>query len=424
MRIYMRFDSVALVAGIGSVAFTLTACGKPAAVATTVADSATMAGMPGMATPTKGDSSSASSAPVPGTITFSAAQVKHGGLRWAPVTMAIAASTAIVPGTLVPNEDRTARLGAPARGRVIDVGVQPGDVVEEGHILVTLQSIDAGMAQSDLAKATAEVTARRAQARYAVAARARAERLLALKAIPRQDYERAIADDEQARASLTQSEAELQRAQNASQQLGATASVAGESAVRAPRAGVVLARFAVPGTVVEAGAPLVVVTDPASLWLRVNAPEQLASLFSVGDQLRFTVPAYPNETFVARVDAVSPGLDPDTRTLMARGVVPSGNKLKAEMLASVTVSGGPKVPAALIPDDAVQLMGGKPTVFLARADGKGGVTLERRAVEVGARSAGRIAIVRGLVTGDVIITAGAFAVKAEFQKGSMPKMVM
>jgi cobalt-zinc-cadmium efflux system membrane fusion protein len=94
------------------------------------------------------------------------------------------------------------------------------------------------------------------------------------------------------------------------------------------------------------------------------------------------------------------------------------------MLASVTVSGGVKVSAALVPEDAVQLIDGKTTVFLARPDGKGGATLERRVVEVGSRAGGRIAIVRGLQAGDVIVTAGAFAVKAEFQKGNGAKMVM
>ena len=56
---------------------------------------------------------------------------------------------------------------------------------DRGQALVTMLSTDAGMAQSDVAKATAEVTSRRAQAQYAASAHARAERLLAIKAIPR-----------------------------------------------------------------------------------------------------------------------------------------------------------------------------------------------------------------------------------------------
>jgi cobalt-zinc-cadmium efflux system membrane fusion protein len=408
---------------IGLAVFVVAACSKSAPAAKTAADSTNMADMPGMTMPTKSDSNM-KEASVPATISFTPQQVQHGGVHWGPVTMGFTASTAVVPGMLVPDEDRTSRLGAPARGRVVDVRVQPGDRVEPDRVLVTLQSVDAGMAQADLAKGTAEVTSRRAQAQYAASARARAERLLALKAIPRQDYERAVADDDQARAAVRQADAEQRRATSAAEQLGATGSASGEIALRAPRGGVVLARLAVPGTVVEAGAPLVVVTDPSTLWLRVNAPEQFASLFSVGGELRFTVPAYPGEAFVARTDAVSPGLDPDTRTLTVRGSVASGNKLKSEMLASVTVSGGVKVSAALVPEDAVQLIDGKTTVFLARPDGKGGATLERRVVEVGSRAGGRIAIVRGLQAGDVIVTAGAFAVKAEFQKGNGAKMVM
>ena len=233
--------------GILLVTATAAACGKPTAKKAGGADSVSMAdmpGMPGMKTPGGGAMREDSVTPVPGapaplppTIIFTAQQVQHGGVRWTSIAMGTASATAVVPGTLVPNEDRTARLGAPAGGRVIDVRVQPGDRVEQGRVLVTLQSAAAGMAQSDVAKSVAEVTARRAQAEYAAAARARAERLLALKAIPRQDYERAIADDEQARASLVQADAELRRAQSAAEQLGATATATGEIALRAPRAG-------------------------------------------------------------------------------------------------------------------------------------------------------------------------------------------
>ena len=359
-------------------------------------------------------------------ITFSPAQVQHGAVRWGPVTMGSAAGAASVPGELTVNEDRTARLGAPGRGRIIAVRVQPGDRVSSGPVLVTMQSADAGMAQSDVSKATAEVSSRRAQARYAGSARARAERLLALKAIPRQDYERAIADDEQARAAMQQADAELRRARSTASLMGAAgASASGEVILRSPLTGVVLARPAQPGAVVDAGAPLVIVTDPSSLWLQVRAPEQLSALFRRGSPLRFTVPAYPADNFTARTDAVGAGLEPETRTLAVRGTVPNANgRLKPEMLATVLVDGGRQMSAALVPEAAVQLISGKPTVFIVHPDATGGARFERREVEVGSRTNGRVAVLRGLAAGDVIVTAGAFAVKAEFQKGSMPKMEM
>jgi membrane fusion protein, heavy metal efflux system len=357
-------------------------------------------------------------------VTFTAAQVQHGKVRWAPVTMGAAAGTATVPGQVVPNEDRTARLGAAAGGRVVAVRVSPGDRVRRGQVLVTLQSPEAGMAQSELAKATAAVSSARAQVAYAQSARDRAERLLALKAIPRQDVERAVADAALARATLAQAEAELRRARTTAGQLGAGAAASGEIAIRAPLSGVVLARTAVPGTVVGTGAPLVVVTDPASLWLTINAPEALAGLFHRGGQLHFTVPAYPADTFTARVEAVGAGLDPDTRTLPVRAAVVGTTTLKPEMLATVRVTGAGTVPAVMLADDAVQLVGGRPTVFLAHPDGKGGARFTPRPVEVGPRGGGTVAVTRGLAAGDVVVTAGAFAVKAQLQTGNMPEMEM
>ncbi|MEP7088053.1 MAG: efflux RND transporter periplasmic adaptor subunit [Gemmatimonadota bacterium] len=342
--------------------------------------------------------------------------------------MTTAAASASVPGQLVPNGDRTARLGAPAQGRIIAVHVQPGDHVARGQLLVTMQSAAAGMAQADFTKAKAELASKKAQATYSESARARASRLLTLKAIPQQDYDRAVADDELARAGLSQAEAELRRARSTAGVLDAStamSSSSGEIMLRAPLAGVVLARTAVPGTVVEAGAPLVIVTDPSQLWLSVAAPETMAGLFTRGGRLQFTVPAFPIDTFVARVDAVGAGLDPDTRTLPIRATTSDAKgRLKSEMLATVLVSGAHTVPAVIIPEDAVQLLSGVPMVFVGEPDAKGGVRLTRRSVELGARLGGKVAVLKGLAEGELVITDGSFAVKAEFQKGSMPAMEM
>jgi cobalt-zinc-cadmium efflux system membrane fusion protein len=394
---------------------------KTEATKTAAESQARAEGMAGMAMPPGKDSAAA-----PGTqVTLTAAQIRHGGVAWQAVTMGTASATVTVPGQLVPNEDRTTRLGAPAGGRVVTVPVRPGDQVARGRVLVTLHSPEAGAAQSDLAKARSELASRRAQATYAKSARDRAERLLALKAIPRQDYERAIADDELARAAVTQAEAELTRARTSAEQLGADAAASGEIALRAPFPGVVLARPATPGSVVDAGAPLVVVTDPATLWLTANAPEGLAGAFRTGATIRFSVPAYPGETFAARVDAVGAGLDPGTRTLQVRAVVANRtSRLKPEMLATVVADGGPAVPAALVPDDAVQTLKGRTVVFVVRPLPNGDATFVRREVEVGSRNDGQAAILRGLGAGDVIVTKGAFSVKAELEKGSMPKMEM
>ena len=358
-------------------------------------------------------------------LTLTAAQIEHAKIQWAPVELGQPSGSAVIPGTIIPNENRTARLSAPAEGRVITVRVQPGDRVGRGQVLVSLLGPGAGSAQSDVSKAAAEVVARRAQAAYAQAARQRAERLLDLKAIPRQDYERAIADDESAKASLSQALAEQRRAIGSAEQLGAGASATGEMVLRSPLSGVVLTRNAQPGAVVAAGTQLVSVTDPTSLWLQVNAPEKLASVFRIGGILHFSVPAYPTENFDARVSAVGAALDPDSRTLLVRATILNGNqKLKPEMLASVSVEGESTGTVPVVPDGAIQLFDGRPTVFIAKPNQAGGATFIRRTVETGSRTGAKVPVTRGLAAGELVVTAGAFSIKAELQKSSMPAMEM
>jgi membrane fusion protein, heavy metal efflux system len=398
---------------------TTAACSRDGAVrgsnTDSVPDSASvaadaMADMPGMKT---------------GEITLTAVQVEHAKIQWKAADLSRDFQEIALPGQLVPNEDRTVRLGAPAGGRIVSILVRPGDRVAMGRVLVTLQSPEAGMAQADLAKAGAEAASRKAQAEYARSVRERAERLIVLKAIPRQEYERAIADEELARAALTQAEAELRRARSTALQLGASEFASGLLELRSPQPGVVLTRTAVPGAVVEAGASLVVVTDPSSLWLVVSAPEKGAGLFRLGNKLRFSVPAFPADTFAAAVDAVGAGLDSDTRTLSIRATVQSPDgRLKPEMLATVLVRGETPAAVVLLPTDAVQLVNAHPTVFVVAPDGKGGARFEARTVKVGTAAGARVSVMEGVAVGELIVVQGAFTLKAELQKSAGPKMVM
>ncbi|HMI48771.1 MAG TPA: efflux RND transporter periplasmic adaptor subunit, partial [Gemmatimonadaceae bacterium] len=377
------------------------------------AASDSMSAMKGMT----GDTTAVPAAADTSSLTLTAAQIEHGKIQWAPAEIGQLSTSAVIPGTLIPNENRTARLSAPAEGRVITVRVQPGDRVGRGQLLVSLVGPGAGSAQSDVSKAAAQVVAMRAQAGYAQAARERAERLLALKAIPRQDFERAIADDESAKANLSQALSEQRRAISSAEQLGAGASATGEMVLRSPLSGVVLSRDAQPGAVVAAGTQLISVTDPSSLWLQVNAPEKLASLFRIGGVLHFSVPAYPADKFDARVSAVGAALDANSRTLLVRATVLNGNqKLKPEMLASVSVEGEGTTSASVVPDGAIQLFDGRPTVFIVKPNNIGGATFTRRTVEIGPRTGSQIAVIRGLAAGELVVTAGAFSVKAEIQK--------
>jgi cobalt-zinc-cadmium efflux system membrane fusion protein len=280
------------------------------------------------------------------------------------------------------------------------------------------------MAQADVAKAQAELVNRQAAATFAQTARGRAERLLALKSIPRQEYERALADDAAAAAALKQAEAELARATAARAQLGADAPN-GMIVLRSPIDGVVIARDAMPGAVVGSGAPLLTVTDPASLWLTAAATEQAAQSVHVGTRLRFSVDAFAADTFAATVQSVAGAFDPSTRSLPIRALVSNDNrKLRPEMFAKVWVEGATATNAFIVPESAIQRLDEKATVFVAHPDGKGGARFEKREVEIRWAGGGRAAIARGLSDGDLIVVSGAYAVKAEFARLKLPKMEM
>jgi cobalt-zinc-cadmium efflux system membrane fusion protein len=298
----------------------------------------------------------------------------------------------------------------------IDVNV--GDHVSAGQALMTIQSQDAATARADYSKAVAERNSRQAAADFARAAHERATRLLELKAVSRQEVERARTDAELGQAAQSQAQAEVERAQAVLTQLGVSAM--GELVLRTPIAGVVLRREALPGSVVDAGTPLITVTDPSNLWLQAAATESLATTLRTGAEIHFTVSAFPGERFDARVRNVGAGLDAATRTLLVRAMVRNpSRRLRPEMFATVWLGDGNVRTALVVPEGAIQLLDERPVVFVATPSN--GITqFERRDVEVGTRSEGKAEIVKGLSAGDLVVTDGAFAVKSEFARSKIP----
>jgi len=172
--------------------------------------------------------------------------------------------------------------------------------------------------------------------------------------------------------------------------------------------------------VAEAGTPLVTVTDPRTLWLEVAASERAAASLREGARVRFTVPAFPADTFQARIQSVGGGLDAATRTVPVRALIDnSAGRLRPAMFATTWIEGGATRPVVLVPDASVQLLDATQVVFVARPDGQGGARFERREVEVGGSIGGQTQIVGGLQPGDLVVVAGAFAVKSEFARSKM-----
>ena len=356
----------------------------------------------------------------PGTVRLSAAQIEHGGVRWSAASAETLVPSLELPGQLVPDEDRTARLGAPAEGRILSVSVRVGDRVRRGQTLAVLQSTAGEAARADLVKAGADLASKRAALAYARSARERAERLLQAKAAAKQDLDRARADEEFATSAFTAAEAELARARAAADQLGISAE-SGDLRIRSPLDAAVIARDAIPGTAVAPGSVLVTVTNLATLWLEVAAPDSAAEALRPGARVRFTVAAIPGTTFEARIDSVGGSLDPQTRTLPVRATVGNASgRLRPNMFAAVLLEAGPAKPAVAVPDGAVVLMDQRPVVFVATPEAGGGARFESRTVEVGRKHSGRTLVTGGVRPGENVVTEGAFAIKSQLERSQMP----
>jgi cobalt-zinc-cadmium efflux system membrane fusion protein len=352
-------------------------------------------------------------------VTMTAAEVQHGSIRWDAAVTQSGTGTIEAPGQLVPNEDRTARIGAPMQARVMTVHVQAGARIGRGQPLVTLQSPEASAARAELTKADADLSARKAAAVYAKTARERAERLLAAKAASRQEVERAQADDALAQSELGRAQAEVTRARSALNSLSVDEHN-GAIIVRSPLDGVVLSREAAPGMVVSAGAPLATVSDVSSLWLDVSVPAGAASSLANGSRMRFGVAAFPSDTFEARVISIGGALDAQTRALPVRAAVTSTrHRLRAAMFASVWLDAGARVERVAIPTKAVMQLDGQSVAFVATPLAGGAVRLERRDLTTSGDQGGITRVLTGLKPGDLVVTDGAFAVKATFSRSKM-----
>ncbi|MHB1225592.1 MAG: efflux RND transporter periplasmic adaptor subunit [Gemmatimonadaceae bacterium] len=318
------------------------------------------------------------------------------------------------PARIVLDPAVTHLLGAVAEGRVSRVLASVGDRVVAGQPLVAIHSHEMTDARSAVAGAAAADAGTETALVVARSAAARAERLLAIRALSLADAERARADVAQAEARHAQARAELARAGAMLDHLGGTGDAAGhEVLVRSPVEGVVVSREAQPGVVVLVGAPLLTVSQATSLLVAMQLPEHAAGAALPGATVRFGVPALPEERFEALVERVAPTIDSVTRTIavLAR---PVGNVgvLRAGMYGAAELLGAPGAGVLVVPAASVQAMEGDTVVVTAR-ERPDGLLLEAVRVRVGRRTAELAEILAGLAPGTPVVARGAAVAKAE-----------
>lgn len=342
----------------------------------------------------------------PDELTLTSDEAKKAGIQTQAVQAQAVADTIEATATIQANQERIAFVAPRVEARVRSVAVKLGDNVRAGQALATLDSLQVGEAYAAWVQAQSEL-------RIAEADLKRVESLAADEIIPRKELLRAQAEREKAAAAVRNTTDRLQLL-GAAPRAGATA--VSLLTVVSPIAGTVIERKATLGGLASPSESLFTVADLSRVWIQAALPESALAKVRVGASARVTVPAYPQQVFQGRVSHIGAGVDKESRAVSARIEVgnPEG-KLKPEMFANAVIETGGNARSGIsLPDDAIVLMQGQPTVFVFDAG-----AYAQRVVQTGERSGGRTTIVAGLQPGEQVVTAGAYALKARKMKSSV-----
>src|SRR5207253_5089831 len=175
--------------------------------------------------------------------------------------------------------------------------------------------------------------------------------------------------------------------------------------------GIVMEKTAQQGLQFGAGDLVYGITDLSTVWLMADVFEQDLAQIRPGQSAKITVQAYPSRVFEGRVAFVYPTVNAQTRTAKVRIEVPNPDLLlKADMYATVEIAAPAESATVLtVPDSAVLDTGTKQTVLVDRGEGR----FEPRAVKLGARAGGYVAVLEGIRDGEKVVTGANFLIDAE-----------
>ncbi len=177
----------------------------------------------------------------------------------------------------------------------------------------------------------------------------------------------------------------------------------------APASGTVTEKTLLAGQRITSGEPLMVITDCTVVWALADVSESDVPLMRIGVPVELSFPNWPGKVFHGEVVFLPPSLDPVTRTLRARIVVPNPDlllRLGMYAEARVLFPAGERV---AIPAAAVMQTGSRNYAF--RDDGEG--RLSPVEISIGLKDDGYYEVLAGLAAGDRVVTSANFLLDSE-----------
>ena len=332
-----------------------------------------------------------------GALKMTPAEREAQGIRTTRVAPRALADAVTAPGEVRMNAYASAQVTPRISAQVVERHARLGETVKAGQPLVTLSSVEMAGAQGALIEADREWGRVRklgrevvSEQRYVAAqvARQRAYATVRAYGMTEAQVERLLADGDASRAT-------------------------GAFDLLSPQAGTVIRDDFVLGEVVEAGRVLFEVSDESLLWVEAQLrPEQAAGV-AVGMPAR--VSRDGAHWLDGQVVQLHHRLDEGTRTQGVRiEVANRGDELHPGEYVDVTLQTAAANARIAVPEAAVLLMQGAPTVFKVEGD-----ELHPQPVETGVTRGGWTEVKAGLAEGDEVVIQGAFLLKSLALKSQM-----
>ncbi len=194
--------------------------------------------------------------------------------------------------------------------------------------------------------------------------------------------------------------------------------------LKAEVSGTVKNRHVAVGDHVKSGSILFDIVSLQKLWAEFDAYEEDLAHIRTGDQVSFSTPALPGQTFSTRINFIDPMINGQTRTATVRGEVANSRRfLKPEMFIQGQLAArSTGTTQLLIPKTAVLWTGPRSVVYVKVPD----TTIPSfayREVQLGDRVGDSYQVKQGLEAGEEVVTYGSFTIDAAAQLNNQKSMM-
>lgn len=320
-----------------------------------------------------GTSTSPASAPPPA---LTVKRIVASEQRW-PQTLSAVGSVAAWQEAVIGSE-----IGGQRLSRLL---VDVGDRVQRGQLLAQLSP---GTLETDLSASRAALREAEVNAAEAGRSTERARALRGTEVLSEQAFDQAVAASDAAQARLAAARARVQ----------ADALRLAYTQVRAPDDGVISARPAVEGALIETGAEIMRLQRQGRLEWRAELPGPELARVALGQTVRITTGG--SQPIEGQVRRISPQIDPQNRTGIVYVDLPPAAKARAGLFARGKFMLD-EHPVLTLPETAVLLRDGFSYVFRIEGD-----KVRQQKVTLGTRHGDRVEIREGLAADAAVVESG------------------